>query len=260
MIDVGAESVPVLVDLDGDRDLDLLLANKIDPADLSTARLYWYENTGGRGRPALRERGPLALTGSFHWAPAVGDLDGDGRPDMVMGSWREAIGWYRLETGSGGPALTLVDSALTALPRGSNAVPALGDLDGDGDLDLVLGESAGNLNLFRNTGTRTAPRFELETERFLDVDLGRRSAPTLADLDGDGDLDLLVGEETGQLVLFRNDGSRKEPRFVRDDRFAVPVLGYPVPAVGDLTGDDRPDLVVGTTGGGVLFFRNEGGR
>ncbi len=51
MVDVGSESMPVLVDLDGDGDLDLLLANKIDPADRKTSRVYRFENVETRSIP-----------------------------------------------------------------------------------------------------------------------------------------------------------------------------------------------------------------
>ena len=53
MIDVGSESMPALVDLDGDGDLDLLLANKIDPADRKTSRVYRFENVGDAKHPSV---------------------------------------------------------------------------------------------------------------------------------------------------------------------------------------------------------------
>jgi hypothetical protein len=254
MVDVGSESVPALADLDGDGDLDLLLANKIDPVDLETSAIYRFENTGTRRQPAFRMAGPLPFKGEFHYSPALGDLDGDGDLDMIVGTWRDRVQYYRNDGSRTAPQWTLADPALVRITRGSNTSPALGDLDGDGDLDLLIGESSGALNYYRNTGTRTEATFELVSDEWLGIDVGRRNAPALADVDGDGDLDLLLGSESDGLILYRNTGSRTEPGFVRDSSFVVPVQGYATPAAADLDGDGDVDLLLGGVGGGVLYF------
>ncbi|HSJ65477.1 MAG TPA: FG-GAP repeat protein [Gemmatimonadaceae bacterium] len=250
VLDVGSESVPALVDVDGDGDLDLLLANKIDPEAQGTSRVYLLENIGTRTAPAFVMRDPLPLEGRFHQAPAAGDLDGDGRVDLIVGQWGSSLAWYR-GTASG---FTLADSAIATISRGSNTMPALGDLDGDGDLDLLVGESSGYLNYFRNDGGPGSPRFTLVTDSLDAIRPGRRSAPALADLDGDGDLDLLVGTEAGEVVPYRNIGTRTTPRFVREAGFEVRVAGYATPAVADLDGDGHPELLVGAAGGGAVYF------
>lgn len=254
MIDVGSESVPALADLDGDGDLDLLLANKIDPVDLETSVIYRFENTGTRKQPAFRMAGSLPLKGEFHYGPALGDLDGDGDLDMIVGTWRDRVQYYRNDGSRTAPEWTLVDTALVRITRGSNTIPALGDLDGDGDMDLLIGESSGALNYYRNIGTRTAPQFQLVSDEWLAIDVGRRNAPALADIDGDGDLDLLEGSESDGLTLYRNTGSRTDPAFARDSSFVVPVQGYAAPAVADLDGDGDLDLLIGSVGGGILYF------
>ena len=250
MVDVGNESIPALVDWDGDGDLDLLLANKIDPADGRTAVIYRYENVGTANAPAFRMRGALPLRGSYHYASAFGDLDGDGKADMMLGQWLSRVAYYR-GTGSG---VALVDSAFVTITRGSNTTPALGDLDGDGDLDLLIGEASGSLNYYRNDGRRTEPRFTLVSDEWEGLRLGRRSAPALVDLDGDGDLDLLVGWELTGVVAFRNDGTRTTARFVKEPWFTLPVSALAAPAAGDLNGDGAPDILVGNVGGGVVYF------
>jgi hypothetical protein len=251
VMDVGSESFPAIVDLDGDGDLDLLLANKIDPVAQHTSLIYHIENTGSAAAPSYVIRGALPLSGRFHLAPAFGDLDSDGRTDIIVGQWGPSLARYR----GGADGFALVDSAFVTITRGSNTVPALGDLDGDGDLDLLIGESSGYVNYYRNDGSRTHPRFTLVTDSLDGIRPGRRSAPALADLDGDGDLDLLIGTEAGEVVLYRNLGAVRVPRFVRDSGFVVRVPGHATPAVDDLDGDGIPDLIVGTSGGGAMFFR-----
>ena len=259
MIDVGSESTPALADLDGDGDLDLLVGNKLAPDESGTSTITRFENVGTATAPAFRDRGPLPITGEYHLAPTVADLDGDGLPDLVLGTWRDVVQWWRNTGTREAPVWTLADSALVTITRGSNTVPALADLDGDGDLDLLVGESSGQLNFYRNAGTRTAPRFELVSDTFGGIDPGRRSAPALADIDGDGRVELLVGSEEGFLELWRQ-ASTDEVRFVRDDAFTRELGGGITPAVGDLDGDGDPDLVLGTASGGLRYLEATGGR
>ena len=265
-VDVGSESIPALTDLDGDGDLDLLLSNKIEPEDSETGALYVFENTGSATAPAFRARGKVpGLPTAYHLAPAFGDLDGDGDDDMLLGEWRDRMAWYRND-GRGWfarnkllPRWRMVDSAAVTLTRGRNTTPTLGDLDGDGDLDLIVGESSGALNYYRNDGGPRAPDFQLVSDEFQDIDVGRRSVPTLVDLDGDGDLDLAVGSEVSGLRLFRNEGTRKEPVFVETDPFAHEVPAFTTPAFADIDGDGHLDLVTGGNGGGIVIYHGREG-
>jgi hypothetical protein len=254
MVDIGSESAPALADLDGDGDLDLLLANKIDPQDLETSRVYHLENTGTARKPVFQLRGPLAIDGDFHMNPAVGDLDADGDPDLLVGNWRDRLLFFRNEGTRSAPRFVLADSALIRLTRGSNTHPTLGDLDGDGDLDLVVGEGSGTLNYYRNAGSPAVPAFELVSDEWNGIDPGRRSAPQLLDVDRDGDLDLLVGSEAEGLKLYRNTGSKTEPAFTLDDGFSLPVHVHATPGAGDIDGDGDIDVLVGGVGGGLLYF------
>ncbi len=133
-------------------------------------------------------------------------------------------------------------------------MPALGDVDGDGDLDLFVGEASGTLNFFRNVGSPSEPEFELVSDEYGGIDVGRRSAPALTDLDGDGDLDLLVGSENEGIRLFRNRGTSEEPEFVAEGRLRAATRGLSTPALLDADGDGDLDLFSGSASGGLLLF------
>lgn len=255
MIDVGSESMPVLGDLDGDGDLDLLVGNKVTTDDNTTATITRYENTGTTSSPVFTDRGDLGIRGTFNYAPAITDLDGDGAPDLVVGTWNDHVQWWKNRGTAQAPVWTMVDSALVVITRGSNSAPTLADIDGDGDLDLVIGEASGQLNLYRNVGTRTEPKFELVTDELPGMDVGRRSTPTFHDFDGDGKPDLLIGSEDGALHRWLNHTTGGEMRFERDTAFVMLGDNLSSPTVGDLDGDGRLELILGTMSGGLRLYR-----
>lgn len=253
-IDVGSDAMPTFADLDGDGDMDWLVGNRIDTVSDTAGTVAWFENTGSARAPAFVHRGMLPMQREFHYAPTVADLDGDGLPDLLLGTWRDKVQFWRNTGSRAAPAFTLADSALIVLTRGSNSAPAVSDVDGDGDLDLFVGEASGQLNFYRNVGSRTVPRFELVSDVFQNIDVGRRSTPTFADITGDGKPDLLLGSEDGGVQLWRNVSDSAGVRFEQDSSFTLASGPYSSVAVADLDGDGDLDIVVGTTSGGLLYF------
>jgi hypothetical protein len=253
-IDLGNESAPAVGDVDGDGDLDLLVGSKLDPIKQTTARLYLFRNVGTKTQARLQLADTIDAAEGFHYVPTLGDLDADGDLDLMLGTWNQGVLFYRNQ-GSRTQPRWLLDTSLTLqLSRGSNATPALVDLDADGDLDLMVGEASGEFNYYRNSGTRHAFRFELVSDAYQALDAGRRSHPAFLDADGDGDLDLLSGTEVGGSAFFRNDGTRQEPRFVNDSSVMLPLPVAAAVTFADLDGDGRLELLSGGSSGGLWYF------
>ena len=144
-----------------------------------------------------------------------------------------------------------------------------GDMDADGDLDLVTGSNDGILHYFENTGTASAPAFTKRTgpaNPLAGAVLGGYTVPELVDLDGDGDLDLIAGDSTlANFVYFENTGSTSAPLFTQRAGSSNPVNNLETnalisSALADLDGDGDLDLVTGNNGGGLTYFENTGSR
>ena len=145
---------------------------------------------------------------------------------------------------------------------GKYASPVFADLDGDGDLDALVGERYGNTVYFRNTGTPSRPAFAAPSSNPFGLsDVGEWSRPTFADLDGDGDLDAFIGERYGNTVYFRNTGSTTAPAFAAptNNPFGLDFVQYQSdPTFADLDADGDLDAFIGDLYGNTVYFRNSG--
>jgi hypothetical protein len=263
--DVGTHSGAVFGDLDRDGDPDLVSGN-------GAGSFVVLENAGGATAPAfvLRSGGASPLDGVVLGAltrPALGDLDADGDLDLITGQSDGTLDF--LENRSGLLlARTGAENPLAAVLPGSEGAPAFGDLDGDGDADLIVGAATGTLRLFANTGSATNPAWVERTgaaNPLAGQDVGTASAPSLGDLDADGDLDLVVGEGDGVFGYFETTGSAAVAVFVARIGSANPLDGQSVgsastPSLGDLDRDGDLDLVAGGLDGALDFFENTGSR
>ena len=269
-LDVGSRSTAAFADLDGDGDLDMVLANESNPDDPSRANLVRYENTGTATAPAFRQVDAdwLELAYDFGaYAPTFADVDGDGDLDLLVGGFNGRFALLRNVGTASAPDFVREDDRWQGIDLGQYGRGSLGDLDGDGDLDVLGGASNGRVRFYRNLGTAAEARFETapngapsDADAAFALEIGLPetvtgdSAPALGDLDGDGDLDALIGTATGELRVFENVGTPTAPRFSETD--AVPSgRRRTAPTLADLDGDGRPEIVAGTSDGGFLFWR-----
>jgi hypothetical protein len=254
-LDLGSETAPAVLDLDGDGDLDLIVGSKIDPGTGDAGRLTTFVNEGSATAPRYRQAETFRVGDAYHLIPAAGDLDADGDIDLLVGTWNHDILLLRNDGTRQAPKWTLDPAGTIALARGSNAAPALADIDGDGDLDLFAGQANGAVSFYRNQGSRRSPRFVLAAETVGDIRAGRRSAPALVDLDGDGRLDLVVGREGGGVAVFRQTGTPASLQFTPLEGFDVALPSLATPVFADLDGDGTAELLSGAASGGVVYFR-----
>jgi hypothetical protein len=207
---------------------------------------------------------------------ALGDLNGDGLPDLIVADARGFFWFFPNKGTPTAPAFThpeIMPVWLSDDFRTGDVVPRIDlvDYDGDGKLDLVAGNYAGVLYYIHNNGSATAPDFRMpEDHATLQVathTLGllwcNYLAPFLYDWNGTGHKDLIMGEGTysaNSIYLLTNTGNTFPPTFDELHRTKiVPGMGkeHLTPQVVDWNGDGKPDIITGEREGFIDVYLNQ---
>jgi len=258
-LDVGSNSEPNFVDIDGDGDLDAFIGN-------GDGTINYLKNGGTNKRPNFQQQtgrqNPLNdIDVSRDSTLAFVDIDGDRDFDALIGSNSGTVQLYQNLGSRTVPKFApMLGSAnpLFAVGFDFDSSPELVDIDKDGDLDAFIGNNSGTIDFLKNVGNQKQPYFN--TNPFYGQDLGVGSVTAIADIDGDGDLDVLAGNTEGKVLLFENVGSKKRPSFsqanIARNPLPLDVDGEAVPALLDIDGDKDLDAFIGNRDGIFNFFEN----
>lgn len=215
-------------------------------------------------------------------SPALGDLDGDGDLDLLVGDSYGQFYYFEnkdidglIDTTLDGAFYEFVNNSY--LEEANNNLffgsPSFIDLNNDGDLDLLVGASNGEFYYFDNEDIDGLSDTTIEGASFvmdnsihlLEIDRGY-SSPAFVDLDGDGDYDVLAGSFVNGFFYYQNTGVVENPVFetplsasIWSDNVAIPTNEFSSrPAVGDLDRDGDFDFISGTSAGNFYYFQNRG--
>ncbi len=271
-------------DVNNDNRNDLLITVNDKYTGSDTGNIWMYENYGANNQPNFQLAkknflvGEQIDVGSIAF-PVLADISGDNIPDLMIGNfgyfesydyvtslttYRSQIAYYKNTGTAANPAFELVTNDLANISTTGRhwIAPAFADIDGDGDNDLLCGETNGKLSYYQNMGgSGAAPNFVLVTDNFMNQSFGLQPSPFLFDIDKDSKLDLLVGQKNGNIKLYLNQGTTTNPIY---DTAITDTLGgiyhyFPgyhnnaAPYIGKLRGDTTNVLLVGD-GDGVLHF------
>jgi len=272
------------LDVNNDGLKDLVTSPNLGNDIGETFEVAWfYENTGTNENPVFELRQKDLLTADMidygtGAQPVFVDYNQDGLLDLVVGNKsffvpggnRNArIYLYENVGTTTKPRYELKNDDLFGLNVFSqNAwrfTPTFGDLDGDGDLDALIGEAFGNLFYAENTAGEGQPfQFNAAIFGYQNIDVGQSSRPQMIDMNRDGLLDLVIGERNGNLNYFENTGSPTNPIFSEDPtnnffgqvdaREINQVTGYSVPTVIEMEGNYQ--LYVGNETGKILVYED----
>ncbi|MBI5632435.1 MAG: VCBS repeat-containing protein [Nitrospirae bacterium] len=135
------------------------------------------------------------------------------------------------------------------------------DIDNDGRQELIAGGKDGFLRLYKRDFSGNDRRWVLISGYFDGIKVGAFSSPAVADLDLDGNPEIVVGtggfsSESGRIIVFRNAGSPDKPVWQRVDMPAIDVGDDAAPTVIDVNNDNKPDLIIGNSTGALMLFKN----
>jgi len=213
------------------------------------------------------EKNPFGLVSTYAYAfPAFADLDADGDLDLLVsefGDYTGSIQYFKNDGTNTDPQYAPpLQNPFGITLDSMYLFPTFADLDHDGDMDLIAGETYGNVLYFKNIGNANAPEFAAPAlNPFGLTSSDYFVIPTFADLDADGDLDMLAGEYDGVMVYFKNIGTATNPQFAgpQQNAFGIsPVNTVGFPAFADLDVDGDLDLLIGEYEGNMQFYENTG--
>ena len=287
-------SMPVAAYIDVDNDgVKELIVTPFDPSPVTSENftsVWLYENSGTDTNPVFElvkdnflQEDMIDLGAGAY--PVFNDFNGDGLLDVFVsnfgyyiyshykpGMLLESIYWSDIalleNTGTASnPTFEFTTRDYAGLYKYHlrGIFPAFGDVDGDGDVDMMTGYEGGSVWFFENTaGSGNTPQYAPPVKDYQGINVGFFSTPQLFDLNEDGLLDLIIGERKGNLNYYENTGDASNPvfTFVTDSLGKINVTdnlvsyyGFSTPCFfKDQQGNIK--LIVGSEQGKIFYFEN----
>lgn len=295
-VNVFSMPAAAYIDVNND-DINDLILSPFDPS-LTTSQnktsVWLYTNLGVNINPEfefIKEdflQSNMIDLGSGAY-PIFEDYDGDGLLDLFVsnygyymysyytpGLFLESVYWsnialYKNTGTTNDPAFTRITHDFADLHKYhlTGIFASFGDLDGDSDKDMIIGYQDGTLWFFENTTDQNAIwDFADPVQNYQGIDVGDFSAPRLFDLNGDNLLDVIIGEEGGNLNYYENTGTQSSPEFsfITDSLGKVNVTDLQVSYQGYSTPfffknmENQTNLIVGSESGKVFYFNDIDGN
>lgn len=244
------ESDPAITDIDHDGLLDLIVGCR-------DGRLYHYEQeTEGSTSFQLITDFFNDINVNEGTSVTFTDIDNDGLLDMMVGNVVGELAHFE-QNSNGSTDFTLVTRKFNDIDAGTRCLPAFTDFDGDGLLDMLIGEYDGNLNYYEQEAAGSNS-FSLVTETFCDIDVGLISRPCFSDMDGDGLLDMIIGSDDGLIHHYKQESVHSGSfELVSDTLSGIAINGSAKPCMTDLDGNGLLDMIVGSFEGDLLFYEQD---
>ncbi|MDB5282945.1 MAG: repeat protein [Bacteroidota bacterium] len=273
MLDFGTNSKAVFYDFDGDGLNDIITGNYgyYNPAYPNSyqSTLAYYRNTGTISSPKFTEV-TLDYDSFSNYVligicPAFGDLDGDGKADLLIGDKTGFLSFFknRATTGSSYPSMD--SSEYFHLNAGTYSAPFIYDVNGDSLNDIVVGRADGKLSFYWNFGTKTSPQFSQDSvnTHFGGVNVCQygynqgNSQPFI--METGGQKYLYVGSLQGTLFKYVIDPANlyndtAQFTLIDSNLLGVSIGGNSTVSIADINNDGKMEYLLGNALGGLLMY------
>ena len=266
-INTAGRNMPSFTDIDADGDQDLFVTVLGGTGGIQLMdNFYFYENIGRQ-----EESSYLFKTDDFFntidylsdTSPTLVDIDSDGDLDLFVGQkfttdsspFNGRIKFFLNIGNSQNPIFSLYDEEFLGADLGTDLCPHFGDIDMDGDFDLLIGTYSGDVKIFENIGNKYEHEFIYHSAIQTDSNFWF-SVPALYDIDSDSDLDIVLGNIYGNLRLYKQQEDSFSFNLDTEQIQDINVGYYSAPYFFDIDLDDDYDLVVGGRDTHKIYLNN----